>query len=216
LPGSGHHSDAKCGCKKPSFTLAALEVEAMFARARTMALALAILTAAPAGTGGAPAAAKSLSGLAVKPKPVCLRPRRPPDTAVPAPEVVSTFPAEGAVVRPGLLVLRFTFNVAMSCDGLFQRLDRLAMPCDGGDVQWTDLTYDRTTIRMPCFVRPDTRYGIWMNPGRGRELNSRRFSSLAGRPLESFRLTFSTSSGPSVGDIKEAETEDKDWPPSAR
>jgi hypothetical protein len=187
----------------------------MFHPTPTTALLVVILAAAPAGAGNDAAAAKSLSGVAVKPKPVCLRPRRPPDAGIPPPTVLSTFPAEGEVVRPGLLVLRFTFNVAMSCDGQFLPLGGLAMPCEKGDVQWTTLTYDRTTIRMPCFVRPNTKYGIWMNPGRDRGLQTSRFSSLAGQPLKTFALTFSTSSGPTA-DLKAAEAQDKDWPPPAR
>jgi hypothetical protein len=191
------------------------EVEAMFAPARIVTLVLAILIALPIGTGSAPApaVAKSLSGVAVKPKPVCMRPRRTPDTAVPPPTVVSTFPTEGQVVRPGLVVLRFTFNVAMSCDGQFLPSGNLAMPCEKGDVQWTTLTYDRTTIRMPCVVRPNTKYGISMNSDQGWQIS--KFSSLAGQQLKPFWLTFSTSSGPDA-DIKAAEAQDKDWPPPAK
>lgn len=174
-------------------------------------MALAILVAEPAAVGNVQA--KSLSGVAVKPRPVCMRPRRPPDAAVPPPTVESTFPAEGAVVRPGLLVLRFTFNVAMSCDGQFLPLGPLAMPCEKGEVQWTSLTYDRTTIRMPCVVRPNTRYGISMNSSQGWQIS--KFSSLAGQPLKPFQLTFSTSAGPDA-DIKAAEAQDKDWPPPAK
>jgi len=183
---------------------------------RTRRIAAAALLVWGLGDVGAVQSQNRVAGVNVKPRPVCMGPRRPPDLAVPAPEVVSTFPEEGAVVRPGLLILRFTFNVPMSCDGLFQKLEPLALPCTGGDVQWTTLTYDRTTIRMPCMVRPNTKYGLWMNYGRDRGLQKSRFSSLAGQPLQSFKLTFSTSPGPEVKDVKTADAEDSGWPRRVR
>jgi len=159
--------------------------------------------------------ATALSGVNVKPRPVCMGPRHPPDAAVPAPRLVGVFPAEGAVVQPGVLVLRFTFNVAMSCDGLFQSLPAQAKPCGETNQQHTVLSFDRTMIRMLCVVKPNTKYGLRMNPAPGRGIGRARFSSLAGLPLAPFELTFSTSSGPEVTDLETAQAEDKDGPAPA-
>jgi hypothetical protein len=209
----------------------------MLGRARIIVVALAVLAAQAAADNAAsqqPAPEKSavtplpgvdvtvhakataVSGVDVRPRPVCVGPRRPADKGVPPPAVVSTFPAEGAVVRPGLVVLRFTFNVAMSCDGLFQSLSALARPCGGSNPQHTVLSFDRTMIRMPCIVGRNMRYGLRMNPAPARGTGRERFSSLAGLPLEPFQLTFSTSSGPDVTDLETAEAEDKDAPPPVR
>ena len=58
----------------------------------------------------------TLSELTVSPPRKCLEPRRPADPDIPPPKVVSTYPAKGAVVRPGVLVLRLTFDLPMGCE----------------------------------------------------------------------------------------------------
>jgi hypothetical protein len=157
-----------------------------------------------------------LSSVTVKPKAVCMGPRQPPDRGVPPPAVVSTYPAQGAVVRPGILVIRLTFNVAMSCDGVFLAVPPLNKPCDGSKLQQFVLSYDRRTIRMLCHVAAKTRYGLRLNydpnfdTARLNPVMAVRanFMSLAGAPLDRFELTFSTSSSPPVTDPKEAEGEE--------
>ena len=162
-----------------------------------------------------------LGGVTVKPRAVCLGPRHPRDKDVPAPVIESTFPAKGAVVRPGVLVLRITFNVAMSCDGIFLSRSPLEKPCGEARMQDFRLSYDRRTIRMKCIVSPNRRYGFRMNndpsydqfrPGLLGKVN---FMSLAGFPLQPFELDFSTSSGPPVVSVEASEAEDVDAPDNA-
>src|SRR5215469_7329191 len=47
-----------------------------------------------------------ISPVEVRARRNCLRARRPADPDIPPPKLVDTFPANGAVVRPGFLVLR--------------------------------------------------------------------------------------------------------------
>jgi hypothetical protein len=178
------------------------------------------LTFALWGLGAGPGEAFDLSSVTVKPKAVCMGPRHPPDKSIPKPEVVSTFPAQGAVVRPGYLVVRLTFNVAMSCDGVILARPPLNQPCDGSKLQRLVLSYDRRTIRMVCRVAEKTRYGLRLNydpdftAERLNAVTATRvsFMSLAGAPLDRFELSFSTSSGLPVADLKEAEAEEAKAP----
>lgn len=187
------------------------------------ALACAAGLPGPAGNG---ARAQTVSPLVVKPPARCLGPRRPADLSIPAPRVVSTFPAEGAVVRPGLLVVRLTFNVAMSCDGVFLTRPPLDKPCSGQATQEFVLSYDRLTLWMICTVARNTRYGLRLNYDPAYDVNraplfdrlppavvsKATFRSLAGRPLERFELTFSTSAGPEITTQQEALAEDAQAP----
>lgn len=165
----------------------------------------------------------ALDGLTVKPAPRCLGPRLTPDRSIPPPVVESAYPPEGAVVRPGILVVRLTFNVAMSCNGIFLKLPPMEKPCGEAAMQEAWLSYDRRTIRMKCMVSPNRRYGYRLNSGPDPSYDKLRlglvgnanFISLAGLPLKSFKTTFTTSGGPRVTDIREAEAQDKDAPPNA-
>jgi hypothetical protein len=60
----------------------------------------------------------ALSGLDVAYPVKCLEPRKPTDKTVPAPRLLSTYPAGGETVEPGYVVLRLTFDLPMACRGL--------------------------------------------------------------------------------------------------
>jgi hypothetical protein len=168
-------------------------------------------TTATALSGVTVAASKRaiLSELTVSPEAKCLGPKLPADRGIPRPRIVSSFPAPGAVVRPGILVLRITFDMPMSCDGIFQEDPPWRKPCPGS-VQRLALSYDRRTIRMACLVDGNTRYGLRMNA-----TPSFRFVSLAGWPSPPYELTFSTSSQAEVTTLEEAQAQDTQMPPAA-
>jgi hypothetical protein len=145
-------------------------------------------------------------------------PRRPSDPSIPAPEVVSSYPAEGAVVRPGYVVIRFTFNVAMSCDGVFLTPPPpRQLPCAADLRQDVLYSYDRRTLQMTCRVDRNTRYALRLNYDPTTLDAARlsnvaatrvRFMSVAGSPLKPFELAFSTSSGPGNKTEKDALAEE--------
>jgi hypothetical protein len=162
-----------------------------------------------------------LQGLTIKPKAKCFPPRLTPDKSIPPPVVESIYPADGAVVRPGILVVRITFNVAMSCDGIFLKRPPMEKPCDNPQRQVFMLSYDRKTMRMICRVSPNKRYGFRLNTDPAYDhfrpdiVPKVNFISLAGSPLRPFELTFTTSSGPETTSVEAAEAEDKDAPAGA-
>jgi hypothetical protein len=145
---------------------------------------------------------KTLSELTVTAKIKCLAPDRLAGGE--RPKVVSAFPGRGAVVRPGLLIMRVTFDKPMACDGLFAEAHPLANPCPGTP-QKLSLSYDRRTVRTVCLVAPNARYGAWVSADPNGTFN---FVGLTGLPSEPYRLDFRTSAEPEITNVCEALSED--------
>ena len=103
--------------------------------------------------------------LTVTAQATCLDPK--PDSFAVRPKIVSTFPANGAMVRPGVLVLRITFDQPMSCKGFFTGIPKLRNPCPLEHQHWV-LSFDRKTIRTVCRADGVGAYGV------GRQRQSRR------------------------------------------
>ena len=119
------------------------------------------------------------------------------------PRVVSTFPAKGDVVRPGLLIVRVTFDQKMVCDGGFNPSPPLDYP-DGPNPPRMLLSSDRRTIRTICYVRPNGHYGAVINP----QTPYGPFKNLAGVPAEEYAFDFTTSAAPRVRTACEALMQD--------
>jgi hypothetical protein len=117
------------------------------------------------------------------------------------PQVTSVFPAKGAVVRPGLVVVRVTFDRPMSCDASFGGSSDLPNPCPG---RWREVTIsaDRRSFRTVCEVKADTRY----------RLPLRSFRSVHDALATAYDLTFSTSGTAPIATIREALAEDVGGP----
>jgi hypothetical protein len=149
-------------------------------------------------------ASKTVAELTVTAKMKCLAPDKMAERAE-RPKVVSTFPGKGAVVRPGLLVIRVTFNQPMACEGALTVAPPLRNPCPGMPQQML-LSYDRRTVRTVCVVEPGAQYGVWLS----REPTARSFLGLGGLPSEPYRLNFSTSAEPAVTTVCNALVEDEE------
>ena len=147
-------------------------------------------------------ASKTVAELTVTAKIKCLPPDKGQERAQ-RPKVVSTFPEKNAVVRPGLLVVRVTFNQPMACDGAFTGAPPLQNPCPGFSREML-LSYDRRTVRTVCVVEPNAQYGLWLNQSP----TDHSFLGLGGLPSEAHRLTFSTSAAPAVSTVCDALAED--------
>lgn len=159
-----------------------------------------------------PAAAEpsepSVDEITVLPHAACMEPKRDPLT--PSPHVVSTFPADGAVVRPGVLYLRVTFDEPMSCKGFFTAMRRMRSPCDRERQVWL-LSYDRKTIHTLCHTEPNNVYGVRIS----RDLPDSEFISLAGHTLDPYEFSFTTNLGPEVTTARDSLAQDTEmYPPS--
>ncbi len=178
-----------------------------------LGLATAAVFATPAFAAPPPAGAtvselvivatKTVSDLTVTAKMKCLKPQSANGRGE-RPSVASVFPARGSVVRPGLLVVRVTFDRPMACEGTFDAAPPLANPCPGERREML-LSYDRRTVRAVCLVEPGTAYGFTL----GQDPNAPTFLGLdGGLPAQPARITFTTSSEPAVTDVCEALTQD--------
>jgi hypothetical protein len=116
---------------------------------------------------------------------------------------VSSFPAKGAQVRPGLLVVRLTFDQPMACAGTVEAAPPLPNPCPGASRQLL-LSLDRRTIRTVCEVEAGASYGLSV----GQDPMGPTFLGLSGLPAEPSKIAFSTSAGPAVVAACEALVED--------
>jgi hypothetical protein len=148
----------------------------------------------------APPKSKSVSELDVNGRERCEAPRLTPRGAWP--KVISSFPANGAVIRPGVLVLRVTFNVPMSCSGFFTAWASLPSPCPEDQQHWV-LTFDRRTIRAICHVDAASQYGVQMS-----DQPESRFFSVEGQPLSRYAFSFTTSDEAMVQTISESLDQD--------
>jgi hypothetical protein len=117
------------------------------------------------------------------------------------PQVVDVFPARGAVVRPGLVVVRVTFDRPMSCDASFGGASDLPNPCPG---RWREVTIsaDRRSFRTVCEVKADARYRLLL----------RSFRSVHDSIMAPYDVTFSTSGAAPIATIQQALAEDVGGP----
>lgn len=154
-------------------------------------------------------ASKLVSELTVTAPIKCIRPKMSAGRMINRPKIVSAFPEKGAVVRPGLLVLRITFDRPMACDGEFLANPPLQNPCEGF-VPDMLLSGDRRTIREVCVVAPSTHFGASANPKSAFSQSAPflPFMSDSGMPADGYDFDFKTSSGTPVSETCEALAED--------
>jgi hypothetical protein len=145
--------------------------------------------------------------LAVVARAECLPPK--PEKGSAPPKVVSSYPRQGQEIRPGLVILRVTFDKPMACSGFFAVLpSREKNPCSGAHQDFSRqnflMSYDRKTIRVPCVVEAGKSYTLGLN-----EMNvSPVFNSLQQRLLTPYRMNFKTSSAAPIQTIPDALSAD--------
>ncbi len=141
--------------------------------------------------------ATPLSGVTVGLK-TCPEGRKPPDPEIPAPRLVSTFPEKGAKVRPGVMVLRLTFDRPMTCIGLLDTDGMLPNPCPA-PLSEPMISRDRRTFLTVCMIMENRRYGMRLH----------RFMSLAGHTANVSELVFDTSTAAPASTVGEALVQDR-------
>jgi hypothetical protein len=201
----------------------------------------ALLSAAPPArkaAGGEPdeavqADATEVSRVRVEAVKTCLQARFPADPNVPSPRMVSSFPAQGQTVRPGLVEIRFTFDLPMACTGEVGSA-RGENPCketptsivysslgpsdivspeedfpihrdgpEAGVEHWVQL-WDRRTMRFRCRVEPGKHYLLLINT----VTSGTKFKGLGGKAATPYRLAFTASKGAPVQTEEEANDQD--------
>lgn len=172
----------------------------------SFALLLGLLAADPTVSEVVVTSPKSVEEMVVTAKPKCLRAQTRP--TAPPPVLKESYPKAGATVRPGVLVVRLTFDRPMTCDGFLVGDPSLPNPCPTGR-QSMSQSYDRRTIWVLCETQPATDYAVQLG-GRS------PFRSLDGQMLEErVTLKFRTSADAPAATIPEALGED-DFAPTQR
>ena len=160
-------------------------------------------------------ASKTVEELTVTAPKKCLKPQHDESWPARGPKIVSSFPAKGAVVRPGVLVVRVTFDRPMACAGALSEDPPFDNPCPGR-IQHMLLSYDRLTVRTACVVAPNVSYGAWISKDVtsgafiSRYSEDTDFISLTGSPSEGYEFRFSTSAATPVTTVCEALSEDEE------
>jgi hypothetical protein len=164
-----------------------------------MAVAALLAQAAqPAASSDTAVVQAAVSELVVRLQPKCFPAKSAP---TPAPKITSTFPTEGQVVRPGLLVIRISFDRPMTCGGFLQALAGLPNPCPPRTQTFIQ-SFDHKTIRTLCLTHPGQAYGVVVGDP------SEAFVSLDGRQALPVTLRFSTSGETAQTSLQGALDED--------
>jgi hypothetical protein len=104
--------------------------------------------------------------------------------AGPGPKVTETFPANGASVAAGVVVLKVSFDQPMTPDAwAYGRSDAGAFPqC----LARPRLLADRHTFALLCTVAPNQSYALQINPAPA-------FKNAGGRSAKPYPMSFTTS-----------------------
>ncbi len=124
------------------------------------------------------------------------------------PAVVSTFPANGATVSPGLLVLRVSYDARMFDESWSYVTSLRGLYPECADTP--RLLDDRKSFALICRTMPSKTYAVWFN--RGPYDN---FISAGRRAAKPYELQFKTSDGDAVWTLKDAMAQDKGLPATA-
>ena len=145
----------------------------------------------------------------------CLQPRDPPDMDIPAPKLVSTFPANGQTVQPGLLELRLTFDLPMACTGGVLVRGGKIDPCTEHTPAGAPIAqhwrhgWDRRNLRLLCRVEPGKRYVVTLNKTvMNAPVTWPAFKSLGGGKAGPYELIFTTSDAAPIQTQEDADVED--------
>ena len=114
---------------------------------------------------------------------------------------MSTYPAQGQIVRPGVLVLRVTFDLPMAC---WTQRSLQMMDTHPGGVCITDHAQNWTLHRLRvdwtvvCRLEPKTHYSLQL----------KNFKGLSGRQADPYTLVFDTSDEAPVLTERESQLQD--------
>jgi hypothetical protein len=125
-----------------------------------------------------------------------------------APVVKSTFPASGATVAPGVLVMRVTYDQRMADGGWSYVLSAAGVypECD----KTPRLLDDHKSFALICRTVPKKTYALWFNHG---EYDN--FINPGRKPAAPYQLTFSTSDADPLFTLEEAMKADPGLPPGS-
>ena len=128
---------------------------------------------------------------------------RPADPDVPPPKLIGTYPKDGGIVRPGIVVIRFTFDEEMRCAwGYHWNASGKYNPCHRTIILYPG----RRVFKAVCQAFPGDNITLDLNgDGRGRFRNSH------GTPLAPVEVKFRVDTNTSIRTVHEALSADPDY-----
>jgi hypothetical protein len=124
------------------------------------------------------------------------------------PKVVSAYPAQGASVAPGILIIRISYDTRMQGQSWSYVTSR-----DGEYPECAAaprLLDDHKSFALICRTLPNKTYALWFNHG-----DYQNFTSYSHRPAAAYELKFKTSDADPIRTLEEAIKEDPGLPPGS-
>jgi hypothetical protein len=124
------------------------------------------------------------------------------------PKVVSTYPAAGASVAPGILIIRITYDTRMQGQSWSYVTSR-----DGDYPECAAsprLLDDHKSFALICRTLPKKTYALWFNHG-----DYENFTSVSHRAAAAYELKFTTSDADPVWTLEDAIKADPGLPPGS-
>jgi hypothetical protein len=145
------------------------------------------------------AAGGALGEPALPPKmvaPVIIYPKTDP------PKVVSSYPAAGATIAPGVLVVRITFDQPMAEDEFEfgAAADGPAPKC----LKTPRRLNDEKSFVLLCTIAPNSHYALALNGGAGEGKATGGFANLGGARAAAATLAFATNGAEGPQSVAEA------------
>jgi hypothetical protein len=124
------------------------------------------------------------------------------------PKVVGAYPAQGASVAPGILIIRVTYDTRMQGQSWSYVTSR-----DGEYPECAAsprLLDDHKSFALICRTLPKKTYALWFNHG-----DYQNFTSISRRPAVAYELKFSTTDADPVWTLEDAIKADPGLPPGS-
>jgi hypothetical protein len=124
------------------------------------------------------------------------------------PKVVSVYPAQGASVAPGIVIIRISYDTRMQGQSWSYVTSR-----DGEYPECAAaprLLDDHKSFALICRTLPSKTYALWFNHGE-----YQNFTSYSHRPAAAYELKFKTSDADPIRTLEEAIKADPGLPPGS-
>jgi hypothetical protein len=124
------------------------------------------------------------------------------------PKVVGVYPAQGASIAPGILIIRVTYDTRMQGQSWSYVSSR-----DGEYPECAAsprLLDDHKSFALICRTLPKKTYALWFNHG-----DYQNFTSVSRRPATAYELKFTTSDADPVWTLEDAIKADPGLPPGS-
>jgi len=124
------------------------------------------------------------------------------------PKVASVYPAQGASIAPGILIIRVTYDTRMQGRSWSYVTSRSGdYPECAASPRLLD---DHKSFALICRTLPKKSYALWFNHG-----DYQNFTSASHRPAAAYELKFTTSDADPVWTLEDAIKADPGLPPGS-